>query len=63
MTLPYHYTPYIWPMFAPAALTVALMICVWRRRTVALRAIPLPLHLLLVFTDDTHRWLRPVSRF
>jgi hypothetical protein len=45
MTLPYHYTSYIWPMLAPAAFTAALLV------------IPLPLHLLLVFTNDAHHWL------
>jgi len=57
MTLPYHYTSYIWPMLAPAAFTVARMIYVWRRRTLALRVIPRLLHLFLVFTNDAHHWL------
>jgi hypothetical protein len=59
MTFPYHYTPYIWPVLASAAFTAALMTYVWRRRTLALPAIPVLLHLLLVFTNDAHHWLRP----
>ena len=56
-------------MLAPAALTAALMIYVWRRRTLALLAIPSLPHLLAVFTNDAHHWrwlsflpLTPVAR-
>ena len=45
MTLPHRYTSYIWPMLAPAAFTVALLV------------IPLLLHLLSVFSNDAHHWL------
>ena len=43
----YAYTPYIWPMLAPAMLTAVLVIFVWRRRSV-----PgvLPLALAMLFT-------------
>lgn len=34
MTIPYHYTPYIWPMLASALLMAALGVYGWRRRTV-----------------------------
>jgi len=44
-------------VLAPAALTAALMIYVWRRRTLALLAIPSLPHLLAVFTNDAHHWL------
>ena len=45
MTLPFHYTSYIWPTLAPTAFTVALLV------------IPLLLHLLSVFSNDAHHWL------
>jgi hypothetical protein len=41
----YAYTPYIWPMLAPAVNTAALVIFVWRRRPVP-GALPLALAML-----------------
>jgi PAS domain S-box-containing protein len=43
----YAYTPYIWPMLAPAVFTAALVIVVWRRRSVPGA---LPLVLAMLFT-------------
>ena len=43
----YAYTPYIWPMLAPAVFTAALVIFVWRRRSVPGA---LPLALAMLFT-------------
>ncbi|MBN1887134.1 MAG: PAS domain-containing protein [Thermoflexales bacterium] len=34
MTLPYHYTPYIWPVLASAAFIAAMGVYGWRRRSV-----------------------------
>lgn len=34
MSLPYAYTPYIWPTLVPAALLLVLGVYAWRRRTV-----------------------------
>ncbi len=43
----YAYTPYIWPMLAPAVFTAALVVFVWRRRSVPGA---LPLALAMLFT-------------
>jgi N-terminal 7TM region of histidine kinase len=43
----YTYTPYIWPMLAPAVFTAALVIFVWRQRSVPGA---LPLALAMLFT-------------
>src|SRR5512136_221967 len=43
----YAYTPYIWPMLAPAVFTAVLVIFVWRRRSVPGA---LPLALAMLFT-------------
>ncbi|MBM3190051.1 MAG: PAS domain S-box protein, partial [Chloroflexi bacterium] len=32
MTWPYQYTPYIWPLLAPAVLSLLLSVAAWRRR-------------------------------
>src|SRR5512139_3192805 len=41
----YEYTPYIWPMLAPAVFTAVLVVFVWRRRSVP-GALPLALAML-----------------
>src|SRR5512137_2952217 len=41
----YAYTPYIWPMLAPAVATAALVVFVWRRSSVP-GALPLALAML-----------------
>lgn len=47
MAASYQYTPYIWPMLASAAFTMALVIFVWRRRSVSGA---LPLAMAMLFT-------------
>jgi len=49
MTLPYHYTSYIWPMLASAAFLAALGVYAWRQRSVPGA---LPFAIMMLFRSE-----------